>query len=113
MKQPNFYCKPAPGERVETTLQVRKDLTSVIHGVISTSDHIPLTEALVLLFREEEGALHPVLVGQVTTDEEGHFAFWNLQGDILYQIKIFQQGKQVRTLEVTLTDEACEPARHP
>lgn len=104
MQQSNFYCKPAPGERVETTLQVPPDLTAAIHGIVTAPDGMPLADVLVLLFRMEDESASAVLIAQVSTDADGHFAFGNLQGDALYRIKVFQQGKQVRTLELTATD---------
>jgi len=100
MQEFKFYCKPAPGERIETALTVSPDTSSAIHGVLTDPEGAPLPATLVLLFQTEEDA-PPVLIAQIATDAEGHFAFGGLMGDTLYQIKIFQQNTRVRTLELS------------
>ena len=100
MSDSKFYCKPAPGERIETALTLIPDTSCAIHGVIRDPDDASLPAVLVLLFRQEE-ATPPVLIAQVMTDADGHFAFGGLSGDTLYQIKVFTQNTRVRTLELS------------
>ena len=98
MQDFKFYCKPAPGERIETALTIPPDTSAVIHGVLTDPDGVPLSSVLVLLFRVEEEA-PPVLIAQITTDADGHFAFGGLLGDTLYQVKLFPHNTRMRTLE--------------
>ena len=100
MQDFKFYCKPAPGERIETALSISPDTSSAIHGVLTDPEGVPLPAVLVLLFRTAEDT-PPVLIAQIVTDAEGHFAFGGLVGDTLYQIKIFQQNTRMRTLELS------------
>ena len=100
MNETNFYCKPAPGERIAAALQIAPDPSAAIHGVVSDPEGAPIAAALALLFRAEEEDGKEVLIAQSTTDAEGHFAFWGLAGDALYRIKVFQQGAKVRELEL-------------
>ena len=106
-----FYCKPAPGERIETALTVAPDISSAIHGVVTTPSGAPLGGALVLLFRVEEDVSS--LIAQCTTDADGHFAFGSLEGDLLYRIKVFQQGRRVRTLTLRGSDSPHGHPDHP
>ena len=100
MGEPNFYCKPAKGERIETRLQLPPDTSAAIHGTVLDLEGAPMPGALVLLFRIDEEEDRPVLLAQAATDPEGHFAFGGLEGDRLYRIKVFQQNTKVRTLEL-------------
>jgi len=95
-----FHCKPAPGERIETALVIPPDTSSAIHGVLTDPDGAPMPAVLVLLFQLAEDA-PPVLIAQITTDADGHFAFGGLPGNTLYQIKLFQPNTQMRTLELS------------
>jgi len=95
-----FYCKPAPGERIETRLTVTPDRSAAIHGVVLDPEGAPLSCALVLLFLAEESPGSQTLLAEAQTDAEGHFAFGCLEGDVLYRIKVFQQGRKVRVLEL-------------
>ena len=96
----NFHCKPAPGERIETTLAIPPDTSSAIHGVLTDPKGVPRPAVLVLLFRLEADAA-PVLIAQITTDADGHFAFGGLPGDTLYQVKLFQANTRMRTLDLS------------
>lgn len=98
MLHSKFYCKPAPGERIETALTIPPDTSAAIHGVLTDPEGVPLPAVLVLLFRMQDDA-SPVLIAQITTDADGHFAFGGLLGDTLYQIKLFRQHTCARTLE--------------
>ena len=100
MKETSFYCKPAPGERIETRLQIAPDRAAAIHGVVTDPSGAPIAHALVLLFRAEEEPNALQLQAQTTTDPEGHFAFGALEGDVRYRIKLFPQGGSVRVLEL-------------
>ena len=92
----SFYCKPKKGQRIEAVLQVERAQSAAIHGVLRDSGGEPLTEALALLFRADENKDVPI--AQAQSDPEGHFAFGGLQGDTLYQVKIFQQNREIRKL---------------
>ena len=107
MNDSNFCCKPARGERVETRLQIETDTAAVICGVVSDLAGVPISGALVLLFRVEaraDGDGAPPLLAQGVTDSDGHFAFGGLEGDVLYRVKVFPQGGTVRVLEL-----GCQP----
>ena len=99
----SFYCKPAPGERIETAFSITSDTSSAIHGVVTDQDGAALVSVLVLLFRIEDDA-PPVLIAQCTTDRDGHFAFGGLLGDVLYRVKVFEQNKRVRELTLASSD---------
>jgi len=99
MSEANFYCKPAPGERIDTRLQLAPDTAAAIYGVVSDPAGAPIPAALALLFRVEEDPATHTLLAQAATDAEGHFAFGGLESDVLYRIKLFPQGGTTRTLE--------------
>jgi len=103
MQDSAFYCKPAPGERIETTLQIAPDTSSAICGTVTDLDKNPLPGVLAVLFRIEDDH-KPILLAQISTDADGQFAFGSLDGNTLYRIKVFQQGKNVRELELAPTD---------
>ena len=94
----NFYCKPKKGQRIETTLQVEREQSAVIHGVLKDPTGEPIVSALLLLFCIEEHADTPI--AQAYSDPDGHFAFWGLEGDRLYRVKLFQQNTEVRELSL-------------
>ena len=102
MKDIGFYCKPTKGERVETRLQIEPDTSAAIYGVVAGLEGAPLSSVLVLLFRAEEGQETQTLLAQAQTDAEGQFAFGGLDGDVLYRVKVFQQGVKARVLEVCM-----------
>ena len=94
----HFYCKPKKDQRIETVLQVERDQSALIHGVVKDPAGAPIAGALLLLFSADENRDIPL--AQAHTDPEGHFAFWGLAGDVLYQIKLFQEHTDMR--EITL-----------
>jgi protocatechuate 3,4-dioxygenase beta subunit len=92
-----FYVKPAPGEPVETAVSLERDLSAAVSGTVISSGGAPVGEALVLLFRAGE---EKTLIGSQLTDDEGQFFFGPIEGDVLYQIKIYKNTVKVRELEV-------------
>ena len=107
----HFYCKPAPGEQVETALTIIPDTSSAIHGVLTDPDGASVPSALVLLFSVGEDA-SLALIAQCTTDVDGHFAFGGLSGNTLYRVKVFPQGKRVRELSLCGADSSQEHPDH-
>jgi len=96
-KKTKFYFKPAPGEQIETKIQIDHDLRSSIYGTVVDLEGAPISGALALLFRAGE-AQTPL--SQFYTDEDGQFVFGDLFGDTLYLIKIFRSNRKIRELEI-------------
>ena len=94
-----FYFRPARGEQIETTITPLPDEKSAICGRVTDSRGMPVPDALVLLFRTDEGAL-PELVSRFCTDEDGHFFFGPIEGERLYMIKLFKNSIKLRELEI-------------
>jgi len=86
-----FYFRPGENERVETTVSLRQELRSAIHGTVRDVNGQPLRDALVILFEVmHDGAL--TLVGQMFTDEDGQFVFGPLHDGRLHLVKIYQNS---------------------
>jgi hypothetical protein len=98
MSSLKFYVKPAPGERVESTLTLPPSQAASIYGVVQTADGTPARGCVVLLYDEHE----PAPLAQAFTNEEGQFCFGPLVGDRLYIINIYYDDAQIRTLEITV-----------
>ena len=94
----HFYCKPKKDQRIETRLQVEREQSALIHGVVKDPAGSPIAGALLLLFSADEDRETPL--AQARTDSEGHFAFWDLRGDVLYLIKLFQENTEIRELSL-------------
>lgn len=93
-----FYFRPGQGEQIETSVTLRQDARSAIHGYIKDTEGEPHSDAAVLLFEtgdEEE----PRLISQMFTDELGQFLFGPLDPGKLYMIKVFKNSIKVRELE--------------
>lgn len=95
-----FYFKPARGEQIETTIHMDGEAKSCIHGVVLDQSEKALQGALVLLFRAGETVRDARPIAQSRTDEDGHFVFGDLDGEVLYLIKIFQNNTRIRILEI-------------
>ena len=91
----HFYCKPKKDQRIEATFQVERDQSALIHGVVRNPGGHPVADALLLLFSDEK---KDIPLSHARTDSEGHFAFWNLEGDVLYRIKVFQGRGDMREI---------------
>ena len=99
MQQPNFHCKPVPGERIEAQLVAISDPAACVFGQVMEPVGTPLAGALVLLFRIEPDTPAGVPVAQMLTDTDGHFAFGGLDGDVLYRVKVFCHSGKMRVVE--------------
>ena len=97
----HFFCKPKKDQRIAASLQIARDRSTVIHGVVKAPDGSPIAGALLLLFSAEN---RETPLAQATTDPEGHFAFWGLCGDVLYLIKLFQENGGVREISFSDSD---------
>ena len=93
----NLMIKPAPGERVETTLLLPNTQDAVICGRVLHSDGEVAPGVLAVLFSPNGTALDHAI-----TDEAGHFCFASLPPDQLYTIHLHERHRCVRILEVCL-----------
>ncbi len=94
-----FYFRPAKGEQVNAVIAPEAEARAAICGRVVDSRGRPVEDALVLLFRPQEGEA-PVLLARSATDDDGHFLFGPLEGDTLYLIKVFKNNLKLRELEV-------------
>lgn len=95
-----FFFKPAPGEQIETRIKINISTKSSIHGTVVDSSDIPVSGAMVLLFRTGEDGQDMALISSFYTDEDGLFVFGNLDSDLLYMIKVFFGKEKIRELEI-------------
>ena len=93
-----FFFKPGQGEQIETTVNLRQDGRSVIHGYVKDAAGGPFADAAVLLFEAQERG-DPRLVSQMFTDEFGQFLFGPLEAGQLYLVKVFKNTMHIRELE--------------
>lgn len=98
MSDTKFYFRPGQGEQIETTVTLRHDNRSAIHGYVKDADGAPYSDAAVLLFEAPERG-DPKLVSQIFTDEFGQFVFGPLEPGQLYLAKVYQNTTRVRELE--------------
>ena len=92
-----FYFKPAAGEHIETTVNLTPDSSAAISGTVFSGKGTRVSGALVLLFRTGE---EKKLIDRQFTDDEGHFFFGPIEGDVMYQIKIYKNHVKIRELEI-------------
>lgn len=95
-----FYIKPAPGEQIKTRIIMNSSAKSSIYASVVDNEDKPIKGALVLLFRVGEDEVKPDLISNCYTDDEGQFVFGNLEGNILYKIKVFKENTKIRELEI-------------
>ena len=93
----NFYFKPAAGEQIETAVNLEPDSSAAILGTVRFSENVPVSGALVLLFRAGN---EKMLLDRQLTDEEGQFFFGPIEGGVMYQIKIYKNHIKIRELEI-------------
>lgn len=94
-----FFFRPAKGEQISTVIVPELDDRAVISGRVVDARDRPIEDAIVLLYRVNEGAL-PELLSRFCTDEDGQFIFGPLEGGRLYLIKVYKDGIQMRELEI-------------
>ncbi|MCL2401176.1 MAG: hypothetical protein FWC90_00890 [Oscillospiraceae bacterium] len=92
-----FYFKPTAGEHIETTVSLTPDTSAAILGTVFSAKDVRVSNALVLLFRAGE---EKKLIDRQFTDDEGHFFFGPIEGDVMYQIKIYKNHVKIRELEI-------------
>ena len=104
MTNNHFYIKPRQGELVNIHIPITAPDDAVIHGVVTDETAQPIAGALVLLFSapqtDEQKTMRPI--AHMRSDAGGHFAFSDIHGDCLYEIRIFIQNTTMRTLEVNM-----------
>jgi hypothetical protein len=93
-----FYFRPGQGEQIETTVSLRQDARSVIHGYIKDTEGEAYSDAAVLIFEARETE-DPKLISQMFTDEFGQFLFGPLDPGKLYLVKVFKNTMRLRELE--------------
>ncbi len=103
-----FYFRPGENERVETTVRLKPDSRSAIHGLVKDPSGHPLESALVMLFEVPERG-RQTLVGQLFTDDEGQFVFGPLAPDVLHMIKVYKNSVKLRELEIVTDAERAAP----
>jgi len=94
-----FFFRPAKGEQISTVIVPELDDRAVISGRVVDARGRPIEDAILLLYRVNDGEL-PELLSRFCTDEEGQFIFGPLEGGRLYLIKVYKDGIQMRELEI-------------
>ena len=94
----NIMIKPAPGERVETTLLLPGSQDAVICGQVLHPDGEVAAGVLAVLFSAQSG----VPLDHAVTDEAGRFCFGALAPEHLYTIHLHERHRCIRILEVCL-----------
>lgn len=101
-----FYFKPAQGEQIETRIKIGQNNKSSIYATVLDCDDKPVKGAVALLFRVLEEAEPEMreteLISNTHTDDDGQFVFGNLEGNVLYLIKIFFNKCKIRELEIKM-----------
>jgi len=92
-----FYFKPAAGEHIETAVNIEPEFSAAILGTVRGGNGSPVDDALVLLFRADG---EKKLIGRQFTDDEGQFFFGPIEGEVMYQIKIYKNQVKLRELEI-------------
>ena len=92
-----FYFKPAVGEQVETVVNIEPDSSAAILGTVVNRGGIPVDNALILLFKVGK---EKKLIDRQVSDDEGQFFFGPIEGDVMYQIKIYKNHVKIRELEI-------------
>ena len=92
-----FYFKPAAGEHIKTAVNIEPDTSAAILGTVLNTQSVPVDNALVLLFRAGN---EKKLIDRQFTDDEGQFYFGPIEGDVMYQIKIYKNHVKIRELEI-------------
>lgn len=93
----NLMIKPAPGERVETTLLLPDAQDAVICGRVFHQNGEAASDVLAVLYSPGGTPLD-----HAVTDETGRFCFASLPPDQLYTIHLHERHRCVRILEVCL-----------
>jgi len=93
-----FYFRPGQGEQIETTITLRQDNRSAIHGYVRDAAGEPYADAAVLLFEVPERG-EPKLFSQMFTDEFGQFVFGPLEAGKLYLAKVFKNTMNLREIQ--------------
>ena len=94
-----FYFRPGKGEQINTVITPLPEESSAVCGRVVDSRGAPVTGALVLLFKSLDPS-SPELIARFCTDEDGHFFFGPIEGEVLYIIKVFKNNIKLRELEV-------------
>ena len=94
----NIFIKPAPGERIETTLVLEPAESASLCGLTLRADGTPVGGVLALLYADD-GATP---IDQAVSDEAGRFCFGPLEADRLYTIHLHERHRAIRVLEVAL-----------
>ncbi|HHU22127.1 MAG TPA: hypothetical protein GXZ52_01715 [Clostridiales bacterium] len=94
-----IYFRPAKGEQIETVIKLAQDERCAICGRVLDEKGKPVADALILLFRVQDGDKLQ-LISRFCTDEDGYFVFGPLDGEVLYLIKIFKGDIKLRELEI-------------
>lgn len=102
-----FYFRPGRGEQVRTVLQPEPEGAAVLCARALQPDGKPLVGALALLhLPQKDGA--PELLACTVTDADGQFYFGPLEPERLYLVKLVQENRKLRELEIR-TAPAAEP----
>ena len=98
MRQYECIIKPLPGEIVQAAVPLPRSQTALITGTVLSPPDTPVAEALVLLLRQEDGAL----LLSTLTDSEGRFYLGPVAPDTLYILRVQSDDLHTRILELTV-----------
>lgn len=99
MGQYTCHIKPQPGEVIQTTVSLPREESALIAGTVLSPGGTPLADALVLLLRHQDGTL----LCSTTTDDSGQFYLGPLAPDQLYTLRVQQEDRICRILELPLS----------
>ena len=94
----DIYFKPAPGERIETTLILPEEEDSCFCAQLLRESGAPVPGVLGLLFTGSS----PEPADQAVSDENGRLFFGPLTPDVLYTLRLHVPHRSVRVLEIDL-----------
>ena len=98
-----FYMRPGENELIETTVCLKPDIRSAVHGIVKDSGGKAISSALAVLFEIGENDASR-LVSEVFTDDLGEFMFGPLTTGQLYMIKVYKSMYRPRLLEIFMED---------
>ena len=99
----NFFVCPQAGEMIDTTIHINQNAKPALVGNVIDIDAKPIKDAFLIVYEVEKSSHKPITITSSSyTDEWGNFALAPLETGKLYNVKVYANNQNKRTLETNI-----------
>ena len=99
----NFFVSPQKDEIIDTTIHINQNIKTALIGHVLNINEEPIKDAFLIVYEVEKNSHKQLKMKSFGyTDEWGSFALSPLEVGKLYNVKVYANNENLRTLENNL-----------